>query len=428
MSKPTFKDFIINSKKATPIPITRSRDDEDDEEISEPGRSGSKKKFSKKNILVGLALFTAVIILFFGLSSMFSSATVRVVPISERVSLDDVFTASNTVVVGENNLPFKIMKIEDSETALVPAGKTEKVTKKASGTIIVYNNYSESAQKLVTGTRFETTDGKIYKIDKSISVPGKKVVNGKVVPGSLTVTVYAANPGAEYNIGPSDFTLPGLVGSPRFKEVFAKGKGDITGGFVGEMKIVSPEDITAARKTLDVSLTKKLAEKAILEVPAGYILYNDAISVELKDNSADIGTKAEGDKVTLVLKGTLRSVIFDSAALAAAVAERKLPDLKNYDVRSDELAKVVMKMIGKSGMSFDEKETFAFKLTGAPKIVWNMDTEAFKKDLAGLPKSSYQEVFKKYPMILKAETTFVPSWSSVFPSDSSKINIELAEE
>ena len=52
--------------------------------------------------------------------------------------------------------------------------------RKASGQIIVYNAYNDNNQKLIKNTRFETPDGKIYRIQASIIVPGTKVEEGKI--------------------------------------------------------------------------------------------------------------------------------------------------------------------------------------------------------------------------------------------------------
>ena len=49
----------------------------------------------------------------------------------------------------------------------------KEVNQKAQGELTVYNNYSEAPQILIKNTRFQTEDGKIFRIGDSITVPGK---------------------------------------------------------------------------------------------------------------------------------------------------------------------------------------------------------------------------------------------------------------
>jgi len=70
----------------------------------------------------------------------------------------------------------------------------------ARGTVRVINKYSRP-QTLVKSTRLLTSDNKLYRIDKTISIPSK---------GEVSVGVYADKAGSEYAIGPTQFTIPGL--------------------------------------------------------------------------------------------------------------------------------------------------------------------------------------------------------------------------
>ena len=63
---------------------------------------------------------------------------------------------------------------------IVEATAEKEVSQKASGKIIIYNNYSTVSQRLINNTRFEANSGKIYRINSSIVVPGYKKVDGKI--------------------------------------------------------------------------------------------------------------------------------------------------------------------------------------------------------------------------------------------------------
>lgn len=363
---------------------------------------------------------------FFWLSSVFGRATVTIIPMSEAVALDDVFVAGKEK--SKDVVPYQTMIIEEEESAVVPVKGVEKVSRKASGQIVVYNNYSSASQKLIAGTRFETPAGKIFKINQAITVPGITKVAGKSVPGSLAVTVYASEPGDAYNIGLSDFTLPGLKDGPRYEKVFARSKTIMAGGYAGDLKVASPEDILASKNKLRENLKNKIFAKAKLQTPDGFIMFEDAQFISFNDNSSEIGFGQSTTSLKLVMRGSLTSVIFNKRALAKFIAEKKIPSKENYIVHSNDLEKVAFKVIGKNGIDINSGKAFSFRLTGDTRIFWDIDTAKLKGEIAGLKKSGCQEVFKKYPTITSAETAFKPSWVKTFPEDLKKISIKVVEK
>ena len=97
----------------------------------------------------------------------------------------------------------------------VKATGTEQVSQSASGVITIYNDYSTAPQTLITNTRFEAPDGNIYRIHQGVTVPGATAsAGGALTPGTISVTAYADQPGASYNIGQTQFTIPGFKNDP----------------------------------------------------------------------------------------------------------------------------------------------------------------------------------------------------------------------
>ena len=62
----------------------------------------------------------------------------------------------------------------------------------------------------------------IFRIPKTVTIPGAKLESGELIPGKLEMEVTADNAGEKYNIEPSDFTIPGFKGSPKFEKFYAK--------------------------------------------------------------------------------------------------------------------------------------------------------------------------------------------------------------
>jgi len=191
-----------------------------------------KKRSEKRGSKFGIRLIAgvAVLVLLIAAVFVFSGATVTIEPRQKNIKVDIEAVAKNS---GE--LAYETIAVGGVKTVYLQATGESKVEKKASGTIIVYNNYSSAPQRLIKNTRFETPTGLVYRIDKSIIVPGTRVESGKIIPGSVETTVFADLPGPNYNIGLNDFTVPGFKGTPRYEGFYARSKTTMAGGFIGNV-------------------------------------------------------------------------------------------------------------------------------------------------------------------------------------------------
>ena len=101
---------------------------------------------------------------------------------------------------------------------------------KASGIITVFNEYSSDSQRLVASTRFLSSSGKIFRAIEDIYIPGAQLNDDEIIPSSIDVEVVANYLGAEYNIGPSDFTIPGFKGTVKYAGFYGKSNTAMNGG------------------------------------------------------------------------------------------------------------------------------------------------------------------------------------------------------
>jgi len=136
-----------------------------DERIPRRGRRPSLLYIS-----VAVILFLALG--FLAISMVLSGAQVTIYPKHERLVVDGTFSAIPSKDTGEG-LKYETVELSVTKTETVPATGREQVEQKASGKIIVYNDYNTVDQRLIRNTRFETPDGQIYRIDKSTVVPGQ---------------------------------------------------------------------------------------------------------------------------------------------------------------------------------------------------------------------------------------------------------------
>ena len=152
--------------------------------------------------LIFLLIIIVVVIGVVAISSLFSGAKIFVMPKSANLAFD------KTVI---DYTPVESMTfIPISESATLVATGQERISEKATGQVVIYNNYSTVSQKLIATTRLESKAGKIYRLVETITVPGQKTVAGKVTPGAVETKIIADVAGGGYNNPLTDFTLPGF--------------------------------------------------------------------------------------------------------------------------------------------------------------------------------------------------------------------------
>ncbi|MDO8619955.1 MAG: hypothetical protein Q7R64_01235 [bacterium] len=375
----------------------------------------------RKVLLWGAVVFFALILVVAFIAS-FSGATVSVLARSESITVHHEFTASKDGA----KLRFQTLPINETAEVVIPADTSKKVLEKSKGTIVIYNNFSDKPQRLIRNTRFETPAGLIYRIDSSVTVPGRTLKDGKKVPGSIEATVFADSPGAEYNIPLSDFTIPGFKSDPaRFSTFYARSKTPMTGGFEGIQHIPSESALVTARASLQKTLADKVTAKTSTFVLPEFILFPSALvtrSSSLAPEEREGGLSAVREKMT----GT--AYLFKREDLARAVASASLPTLSNLPIEMPDLGSLRFAFkevpVGESA----EVKSIRFTLDGSAKVVWLFDGEKLRDALAGKPKGELLKTLSSFPTVEKAELVIRPFWSRTFPNNPKKITVEEVHE
>lgn len=366
-----------------------------------------RKRFGGKNVWIGSVLGIVVIALL--AFSLMESATLAYTP--KTADLDfkaDTYVAYQSASAGQ--LSYSIVKLSDEKSVSAPASGEETVSEKASGTIIVYNEQTVT-QRLIKTTRFETPEGLIFRTPSDVSIPAK---------GNVEITVVADQPGAEYNVALTDFTLPGLKGTATFEKVYARSKTPMSGGFVGTRKKVSDEDLAKAKTDLDKELKDSLISQARAQVPADFILFPELSSITY--SGATQGTST-GSGATVTESANLIAVIFKRSDISQYLALQKLGN-NNVPGEAEirDFSKLNATFFGAQA-DLTKVTAIRIQIDGSATVVFATDESALASDIAGLKKEDVQTVLKRYPSIEKASTIIRPFWKSSFPSDAGQIKI-----
>lgn len=376
------------------------------------------RKPNRKYLLWILGIAVVAGLVFF-LSSMWSTADVVVTQRVSSGNLNASFSAAKNV--GDQPLSYAVMTISKETDAAVTSTSSAASAKgtptKASGTIVIFNNNAES-QPLVKTTRFEVSNGLIYRINSSIIVPGStKNSSGTVVPGSIEALVTADQAGENYNIGKTDFTIPGFSGSPKFKTIFARSKTEMTGGTSGKSTAPASPQLSS----IEDDLVKSLVAEAGAQVPAGYVLLTNSYSAVPTVTQAT----SSGSSAATHIKETVSFILFPQDAISNEIA--KAINVESASSTISNLSSLTFSTPSMTQASLASalaaENPITFTLSGNPTVTWNLNADTLKTELAGRPRRNLNDILARYPAIDKADVTIKPFWLSSFPKNTADINI-----
>jgi hypothetical protein len=360
------------------------------------------------------------LVTFFAVSTLFSGAKVSITPRTDTIVFDaTAFTATKDSVEGA--LPFETMEIEGEESIAIPSTAHGVIETRATGKVVLYNEHSTTSQPLTIETRLETKDGKIYKTDERVVIPGYKMVNGEKIPGMIEIGVHADLPGSSYNIPLSDFVIFGFKGTTKSSTIYARAKTEMTGGNSGLLYSVSGTEGETARNDAVKKLTEKLIREARAQIPVEYILYDGAVHIAINNSPMEY-TSSEKD-VPITARGILRGVIFKRDALADAIVQKKDSASIPGTISIANLDELVFKSGTVTSGILEEISTLDFTLSGEAKMVWKYNPEEIIAELIGKHKKEMKTVFNGMKNIDKARVSMSPFWNSKFPEEATKIKI-----
>jgi hypothetical protein len=366
----------------------------------------------------------ALIALGFAASTIFMKTTVTLVPREHTAVFDqqNSYTAypANDPQAPTGSLTYSSDTQSFDTSISVPTSGSEQVSVAASGPVTIYNAYSASPVRLIKNTRFETPDGKIFRIRDSIVIPGKSAAG----PGSLKVTIYADQPGASYNIAAVDrFTLPGLKNTAdMFAGVYARSDAPMTGGFEGTRPSITDSARAAAQAQLQTAIMAKITA-AYADVSKGYAVLSlasiqyDPITTEVATDGT--ATVKEHASVTtpLMPRDSFDSFLASQTNVATADTAIKVLDPSTFTfVATPDPAKPIS--LG--------TDPIDFSLSGKVVFIWQINAPAVAKDLAGKNKATFQAIVAGYPSIDSATAKVYPLWSQTFPTDPNAIRIVIS--
>lgn len=386
-------------------------------DISTDGPIYRERSGGNKYIFWVIAII-AIVGLFFSSSFLFSKAIVKIEPENRAIALNESFSAVKNSSTTEN-LSFDVVSFSGEETKVVEGGTPKEVEEKAYGKVIIYNSYNSTPQNLNIDTRLIASNGKIYKTDKKVIVPGVKKDG---TPGSIEVGIFAEKAGSEYNSGPLDFQILGFKGTSKYQKFFAKSKGNITGGFVGTRVELSDLEKLAIFGDLKNKLKDKLSEKVSSQIPADVILYKDATNFTINEENIEIlGPNGEA---SAIMKATFYGILIKESELVKKIAQKQIDDYTDAPIFIPKIRDLKFEFKN-NDLPLNEINNLDFSLVGNISVFFKVDEEMFKNELLGKSKNILSEILPNFPSIKSAELSLKPFWLQKFPKKMDKIILEV---
>jgi len=340
-----------------------------------------------------------------------------------KTPFDEAFTVTaekdREVASAENDIiPAVLFTEEKNLVQTFEASGRERVARKAKAKVTIYNAFNSKPQVLVATTRLQTPDGKIFRLDEQITVPGANVEDGQIVPSSIEATATADEPGEEYNIGPiSKLTIPGFKGSDRYEGFYASINERAEGGMVGEAPVPTDEDVKEAEAKTREAVLAAVSTSLSRRLPEEYTLLDDAsrttvtkLTVNTEaDESGKFSVFGEAEQQVLVFRE--RDILFLlGEKQQAASLEKELQDVKlSY---SDVVANF-------------EDGTLTFGVSANGVLVSPFSRGELQDRLAGQSFDSLKRELASVSGVSEAKFFVYPPWIWNVPGDPNRIEVEV---
>ncbi|MCX6721297.1 MAG: hypothetical protein NT026_01700 [Candidatus Staskawiczbacteria bacterium] len=408
------KEFLGEDKKS------RSR------KVEKPRARARKEERSLRPLLfavIFVIVFGAVVYLYFKLPK----ADIQIWPKVDTLSFKQVVMAdksADAVDLDKFVIPAKYFEVSKTISQDFPATGNANNEGQASGTITVYNKYDPATPlTLKAGTHFLSDSGKLFTALQKIVVPAATKSGGKIVPGSVDVKIQAVEGGENYNIAPSNFSIPGLKGTAYYYSVYGVSKSAMSGGYAGKVKKVTDDDIQGAKD----ALTKKAADEAAAElksqIPSDYILLDNAISSENVDGSTQTkpGTVADNFTYQATVKAT--ALAFKKADAEKFAKDYLISQLSQGKTLLDSSFKVNYSA-GTVDIS-GGKETLSLDFSSG--TYQDIDKLSVATSLTGKNYAQINETISNLlgDQVSKVQINFWPFWVTSAPNSQKAVEVEV---
>lgn len=419
----TFKEPFREPVREEEIPITRPVEEEEEIFYKAKKEKTSFKFFTKKKVvalLIIIGLIAGGFIVYFVLPR----AQIVIDPKKETVQFETDITAdrnTDSIILSDNSIPGQVFQIEMEDSKKFPTTGEKDIEEKAKGTIIVYNQYSSSDQTLVKTTRFLSDEGKIFRLTETTVIPGATIEEGEIIPSTKEVDVEADEAGEAYNIGPSNFKIPGFEGTPKYTAFYGRSIDPMAGGAKGKMRVATEDDIEGAMEIVSVELKNKVQEQFDKKIPDDLKLLKDSQILEVTESESSLEADQPGKEFLITIKAKAWGLAFRENDIFSLIEESISDKISENKILLSSSIKIDY---GETEIDLARgKATFSCKIEA--DAAWKINEQVIKDKLAGKDEIEVRKYLSSLSEIEGAKVIFWPFWVKRIPRNENKIKITI---
>ena len=381
-----------------------------------------KKSFSFKKYIIYFFIVLAAAMALYVVAYILPRAEIIITTKKSAWSFNDIIGASkdaSNINLADRQIPAEIFKDIKTLTLFFPAYGKKYVERKAIGEVIIYNLYSSKPQSLTIGTRIESPDGKIFYLDKKITVPGAKIEEGKITASSIKAAVTAEKAGEEYNIAPvGKFTIVGFKGTAKYDKFYAVSNEAMKSGLAKDVLFPTEEDALAAKEKTSAQLSEDMNNFLSSQFNDDFKVFEWSRIFSIMKENIDKEADKNGNFL-ISIEGELKLIAFresDVLKLMSEAAKQTLGqtfEIKNYNLNYG---------IGQYNADIG-KTTLKIEFNGE---FWQpISVEVFKNSVINKKENDLKIFVFSIPGVEKATISLWPRWVRRVPDSASKIKVSV---
>lgn len=277
------------------------------------------------------------------------------------------------------------------------------------GTVRIVNNYSR-AQTLVQKTRLLTSDGRLYRIDKTVTLQPKE---------TATVPAYADQSGASYALnGAVKFKIPGLwEGIQEF--IYAERVSGFSAAAGSGLPIVTAGDLEKAQSALEEKVYAQATKTLLAE--AGSATDTKAIFTRrVVEKKANVLAGQAADRFLASVKLEVTGVIVPKADLEAFLRQSLRSNVEGREVTDLNLDAVSF-TVDRAETS-PERAKLAISAQTVSKLTAKSPDLALDR-LTGLPIADAEKKIREVDGVEDVAIKISPGWITRLPKMEERIEM-----
>lgn len=293
---------------------------------------------------------------------------------------------------------------------VLPSEGGTPVERKAGGMVTLINK-TNSSQPLVATTRLLSEEGVLFRIDSATVVPAN---------GQVEVMAHADTPGLSGEIGPTQFTIPGLPGQDK---IYAVSVDPMVGG-VEYIRVLSEQDLNDALTSLQDEILLE-AKPTVAQGVDRAVFPAEAYSVELLQRKSDTQPGTEAGVFTVEVTVEVVAVYYDPTLLTTYV-EGSLSQHLSTGYAMDSVNRDGMQVTIEAANESRGEATLNVYMDGSATL--SEHAEIFDKDrFVGRSPQEVVTLLSVSEGVKEVSVSFAPFWLKRIPTLKDHIMIDMKE-